>query len=164
MQGFHKNVSSTYSEQILLAPQSEADRFPPEIGFTQKIRIPVYQAQEVDFTPYIYEDSGISNIDIVRIDFDTTSELLLESGSDRAEVTLRRTPARIAYNFGPFDVLMDTEIRLTLSDSNGNLASRNIPFEVYAPIPKIDDIDDTLVTGRIDERLLEEPIRLYRYR
>lgn len=152
------------SEQILLAPQAEADRFPPEIGFTQKIRIPVYQAQEVDFTPYIYEDSGIQNIDIVRIDFDTSSEITLESGSDRTEAVLRKTSSRISYNFGPFDALMDTQIRLTLTDTNGNFVSRNIPFEIYPPIPRIDAIDDTLVTGRIDERLIDEPIRLYRYR
>lgn len=164
LQSFQNNIASTMSEQILLAPQTEADRFPPEIGFTQKIRIPVYQAQEVDFTPYIYEDSGIQNIDIVRIDFDINSQIILESGSDRAEAVLRKTPSRIAYNFGPFDTLMDIQIRLTLTDMNGNLASRNIPFEVYAPIPRIDAIDDMLVTGRIDERLINEPIRLYRYR
>lgn len=164
LQSFQDNVTSTLSEQILLAPQAEADRFPPEIGFTQKIRIPVYQAQEVDFTPYIYEDSGIQNIDIVRIDFDTSSEITLESGSDRTEAVLRKTSSRISYNFGPFDALMDTQIRLTLTDTNGNFVSRNIPFEIYPPIPRIDAIDDTLVTGRIDERLIDEPIRLYRYR
>jgi len=164
LQSFQNNILSTLSEQILLSPQAEADRFPPEIGFTQKIRIPVYQVQEVDFTPYIYEDSGIQNIDIVRIDFDIDSEIVRESWSDRANVVLRRTPSRIAYDFRAFEELMDIQIRLTLSDSNGNIVSRNIPFEVYAPIPKIDAIDETLISWRIDERLTDEPIRLYRYR
>jgi len=164
VQAFRNNILGTWSEQILLAPQAAADRYPPEIGFTQKIRIPVYQQQEVDFTPYIFEDSGIQNIDIVRIDFDTTSEIIREDGSDRDEVTIKQTPARIAADFGPFEELMDTHIRLTLTDTNGNLASRNIPFEIYPPIPKIDTITDNLVSGRIDERLLDEPIRLYRFR
>ena len=79
-------------------------------------------------------------------------------------MTIKQTPARIAADFGPFDELMDTYIRLTLSDTNGNLASRKIPFEVYPPIPKIDSINDNLISGRIDERLLDEPIRLYRFR
>jgi len=79
-------------------------------------------------------------------------------------VNIRQTPARIAAEFGPFDELMDVQIRLTLSDRNGNIASRNIPFEVYSPVPKIDSIEENIISGRIDERLLDEPIRLYRMR
>ena len=161
---FRNNIESTLSEQILLAPQVAADRYPPEIWFTQKIRIPVYQKDIVDFTPYIYEDSWIQGIDIVRIDFDINSEIILEDGSDRDEVTILQTPARIAAEFWPFDELMDTYIRMTLTDGNWNVSSRNIPFEIYAPVPKIDSIDDTTITWRISERLIDEPIRLYRFR
>ena len=54
----------------------------------------------------------------MRIDFDTSSEVILMDGSDRQEVTILQSPARIAAEFGPFEELMDTHIRLTLSDGN----------------------------------------------
>lgn len=50
------DIYSTWSRQILLSPQSYSDTLAPQIGLNQKIRIPVYQQQTVDFTPYIYED------------------------------------------------------------------------------------------------------------
>lgn len=53
---FQDGELGTLSQQILLAPQSYSDKTPPQIGLNQKIRIPVYQRQTVDLTPYIYED------------------------------------------------------------------------------------------------------------
>lgn len=56
LQALQGNTEGTLSQQILLAPQIYADRTPPQLGLNQKIRIPVYQEQVVDLTPYIYED------------------------------------------------------------------------------------------------------------
>ena len=56
LQALQGNIQGTWSQQILLAPQIYADRTPPQLGLNQKIRIPVYQEQVVDLTPYIYED------------------------------------------------------------------------------------------------------------
>ncbi len=51
-----------------------ADNLAPQIGLSQKIRIPVYQKQRVDLTPYIYEDGGISGIKKVMVDFDLSDD------------------------------------------------------------------------------------------
>lgn len=55
-------------------------------------------------------------------------------------------------------------IRIILIDDNGNIGGREIGFEVYAPDPEIDAINGNIITGQIDETLLDEPMRLYRYR
>jgi hypothetical protein len=57
--GFKDEIHSTLSSQIFLAPQIYSDTLAPQIGLTQKIRIPVYQSQKIDLTPYIYEDGGL---------------------------------------------------------------------------------------------------------
>ena len=53
---------------------------------------------------------------------------------------------------------------IVLEDDNGNIGSREVGFEVYPPTPTILDIQDNTITGVIDEDLLDEPVRLYRYR
>gem|GEM_PF-2486012 len=75
---FKENLFGTYSRQILLSPQSAADINSPELSLNSVIKVPVYQKERVDLTPYIYEDSSIRNIATVTVDFD----LELDSDND----------------------------------------------------------------------------------
>lgn len=168
LEAFHEGVSSTKTHQILLSPQTQADTIAPQIGLNQKIRIPVYQSQEVDLTPYIYEDSGLSGISDVWIDFDLTLDNDEDSDAtndvDTENIRITQTAVKIAIEFGPYDRIFSRDIMLYLQDDNGNIASKKVPFEVYPPLPSIIDIEGALITGVIDEDLQDEPIRLYRYR
>ncbi len=168
LQTVKDNVLGTLSNQILLAPQKYSDRLPPQIGLNQKIRIPVYQNQSVDLTPYIYEDGGISWISQVEIDMDlmvdSDNDWNSTNDNDSDWVSVSQNASRIILNFGPFDELLNKEIQIRLTDDNGNTAAKNIPFEVYAPVPEINDIQENTILGQIDEALLWEPVRLYRFR
>jgi len=141
---------------------------PPQIGLNQKIRVPVYQSQEVDLTPYIYEDSGLAGISDVWVDFDLLTDSD-EDGNTRNDrdtdnISIMQSLTNITIEFGPYESLFERDIVIALSDDNGNIAIKQVPFEVYAPVPSIIDIDDSVITGVIDEDLLDEPVRLYRYR
>jgi hypothetical protein len=57
MQSFKNNIYSTKTSQILLSPQLQADKIPPEIDIRDAIRIPVYQKRTIDITDSIYENS-----------------------------------------------------------------------------------------------------------
>jgi len=162
------DILSTWSRQILLSPQSYSDTHPPQIALGQKIRIPVYQRETVDITPYIYEDWGLSGIVDVRIDDDTSVDTNGDSDPkndrDTAGINIVRTPAKIEIEFGPFDYLIDKTILVALTDDNGNIGTAEVPFEIYAPEPNINNVEGTQIYGRLDENLSQEPVRIYRYR
>lgn len=166
--GFKDNIDSTLSKQILLAPQIYSDTLAPQIGLTQKIRVPVYQKQKIDLTPYIYEDGGLWWIAEVRVDFDlavdSDGDGDTQNDADSENISITKTPIKIEIEFGAYDELFEKNIMIALIDDNGNIGSREIGFEVYPPIPSILDIEDSIITGIIDEDLLDEPVRLYRYR
>jgi uncharacterized repeat protein (TIGR01451 family) len=166
--GFKDGLDSTLSWQILLAPQIYSDTLDPQIGLTQKIRIPVYQTQSIDLTPYIYEDGGLSGISDVRIDFDlwvdSDGDGDPKNDADTENISITRTAVKIEIEFGPYDELFEKDILIAVEDDNGNIGSREVRFEVYPPTPIIMDIQDNTITGVIDETLLNEPVRLYRYR
>jgi uncharacterized repeat protein (TIGR01451 family) len=168
MRGFKDNIESTLSRQILLAPQIYSDTLAPQIGLTQKIRVPVYQKHKIDLTPYIYEDGGLSGISELRIDFDlgidSDGDGNPKNDADSENITITKTAAKIEIEFGPYDELFERDILIALEDDNGNIGSREVGFEVYPPIPTILDIQENTITGVIDEDLLNEPVRLYRYR
>jgi len=168
LEAFHETVLSTKTHQILLSPQTQADTIAPQIGLNQKIRIPVYQSQEIDLTPYIYEDSGLSGISDVWVDFDLTrdsdEDWDMTNDADSENINITQSAVKITIEFGPYDSIFSRDIMLYLQDDNGNIASKKVPFEVYPPLPSIIDIEDALITGVIDEDLQDEPIRLYRYR
>ncbi len=165
---FKENIEGTWSRQILLAPQKYSDTLPPQIGLNQKIQIPVYQSQIVDLTPYIYEDGWLGGIRDVRVDFDLTVDSDGDGNSkndaDRKGINIIQTAARIAIEFGPYDILFKKKILIALVDDNGNIGQKEINFEVYPPAPQIESIEENIISWQIDETLLDEPIRLYRYR
>jgi hypothetical protein len=65
---------------------------------------------------------------------------------------------------GPFDEIFARKIRLYLVDQNNNIGYKDIDFEVYAPIPNISKVSGTLVEGKLNEKLENEPVTLYRLR
>jgi hypothetical protein len=46
----------------LIAPQTQSDNIAPDLSLNSVIKIPVYKKQNVNLTPYIYENAGIKNI------------------------------------------------------------------------------------------------------
>jgi len=165
---FRDEVLGTYSQQILLSPQTQADTEPPQIGVDQKIRVPVYQKKVFDFTPYIYEDSGIENISDVRIDFDlwvdSDGDGDLRNDADIENITILQTPTTIQAEFGKYEELFEKQIRVSLTDENGNIGYQDVGFEVYSPAPQIQDYQNDTISWVIDETLTDEPVRIYRVR
>lgn len=88
----------------------------------------------------------------------------MKNDADTDKIQITKTPSRISIKFGKYDALFEKTIRIILIDDNGNIGGREIPFEVYAPDPQIDTIESNIISGQIDESLLDEPVRLYRYR
>lgn len=168
MYAFKDNLASTSTHQILLSPQKEADQYPPEIGLRNKIRIPVYQQRTVDLTPYIYEDSGIANIRDVEIDFDLNTDSdgdgFANNDVDTENINILRTPTTIKVQFGPYDTLFTRKIRIRLTDRNYNTGYQDVDFEVYTPDPQIQNYEEGILYGEINETLLDEPVRIYRVR
>jgi len=166
--GFWDNISGTKSKQILLSPQKYADTFAPEIWLSQKIRIPVYQEWEVDLTWYLYEDGWLWNIHDVRVDFDLSDDLDGDgdprNDSNTENINVNISPIKISLDFWPYEELFEKDIVIMVEDNNGNIWSRQVAFEVYAPNPSIESLDGDTILWAIDESLLEEPVRLYRYR
>jgi len=157
MYAFQDNRDSTYSQQILLSPQKEADQSPPELGLRNKIRVPVYQKQTVDLTPYIYEDSGVENIKDVSVDFDlkkdSNGDGILDNDVDTNGISIIKNPASVKIQFGPYDSLFEKKIRITLKDENGNIGYKDVDFEVYSPDPQIQDFQKGVIQGEINETL-----------
>jgi len=161
-------VFSTWSRQILLSPQSYSDTHPPQIALGQRIRIPVYQREVVDITPFIYEDGWLSGIIDVRVDDDTSIDSNGDSNPindrDTSGINIIKTPTKIEIEFWPYDYLVNKTILIALIDDNGNIGTAEIPFEIYAPEPNINNVEWTQIYGRLDENLSQEPVRIYRYR
>ena len=143
----------TKTSQILLSPQLESDKYAPEIEFNNKISIPVYQKQMVDFTNSIYENTWHENIVKVEIEW---------LDSDKYEIF--KTNNKIRVNFGEFENIFTTKINFILTDLNGNVWTKEIDFEVYPPIPEIDSYSGSTIKWFINEVLNDEPINIYRYR
>jgi hypothetical protein len=70
----------------------------------------------------------------------------------------------ITLNAGPFDTLMNKKISVIITDSNWNVWSNEIQFEVYSPIPEIENNKANDFYWVLDEELTDEPVNLYRLR
>jgi hypothetical protein len=55
---------------VLLSPQKESDKTSPNIDGLSRIKVPVYQEVKLDITDFVYENSGVTNIKNIFIDFD----------------------------------------------------------------------------------------------
>lgn len=67
-------------------------------------------------------------------------------------------------NIGPFDTLFTRKMRLFAVDTNGNTSSKDIALIVYAPIPEIRSTSGSIISGKLNEELMGEPIDLFRFR
>lgn len=110
----------------------------------------MYQSQLVDLTPYIYEDGGFAGIQNVRIDFDLSVDSdgdgSAKNDADTDKISITKTSARITILFGPYENIFEKQINIILIDDNGNIASKEIGFEVYPPDPSIDGIENNTIT------------------
>nr|MDD3720153.1 VCBS repeat-containing protein [Candidatus Gracilibacteria bacterium] len=165
---FKENINGTKSSQVLLSPQLSSDNNAPEINLSGNIKIPVYQKYTYDFTPYIYEDSGLIGID----DFYIDTDLDVDSDNDGDKTNdrdidnglVKKTFNSVKVDFGPYNELFTKKIGLHIKDLAGNSLYKEAILEVYSPIPSIDAKNGDNVIGSINEKLSNEPINLYRYR
>lgn len=164
---FKNNIISTSSNQILLAPQKETDIYSPEL-YLEDIKIPVYQKQIFDLTPYIYEDSWIWNIKEVIVDMDLTQDTNWDwdktNDNYNEFVNVLYWSDYLKLELWEFDSLFDKQIWINLIDNNNNIWYNEVKLQVYSPIPNIENFSDWTVYWSINEELTDEPINLYRYR
>ncbi|USN58029.1 MAG: hypothetical protein H6767_06875 [Candidatus Peribacteria bacterium] len=152
-----------------MAPQREADLYGPDIRYSETIRVPVYQTKEVDFTDFVFEDSGLRNIADLYFDMniseDSDGDGIANNDRDMEQVVATVTPIKVAATFGPYTELIDRDIQVYIEDANNNIGTKQLKFQVYAPTPQISNYDlEEGVFGNINETLDDEPVRLYRYR
>lgn len=102
------------------------------------------------------------------MDFDLTVDLDgdgdTRNDANTGAINIIQTPIKIEIEFGEYDSIFTKSIVIALEDDNGNIGQKEVEFEVYPPGPEIENIEDHIISGKIDETLLEEPVRLYRYR
>jgi len=161
-------IKWTYSRQVVLSPQKEADDVSPELNFFGKIRIPVYQKKTIDFTNNIYDNSWISWISSINLDFnldvDTDWDWNPKNDMDSEFVKINKTNSSVTMEFWKFNDLIDKKIWLTLLDKNWNKSFKELDFEVYAPVPNIESVTNWVVSWYINEDISKEPINIYRLR
>ena len=158
----------TYSREVVLSPQKEADKRPPEIDVFWKIRIPVYQKKTIDFTNNIYENSGTAWISDFSIDFDLEKDSdwdwNTKNDIDTLWIKINKTSTKLEVEFWKFNELMKKKIWAMLTDKNWNTSFKELDFEVYAPIPNIKKVENWKVFWQINEDLFKEPVNVYRLR
>lgn len=168
IKSFKNNIFSTNSNQIVLSPQIEADRYAPDLNFNNSIKIPVYQKQTIDLTPYIYEDSWIQNIKDVFIDFDLSFDNNWDWNSkndrDTNKINIIKNYNSIKVEFWEFQKLISKKIWIWISDNNWNFTFKEVNFMVYPPVPNISSYSSWNIVWAISENLHKEPINIYRYR
>ncbi len=155
----------TSTNQALLSPQISSDTSKSEINIEDPIRIPVYQKQTYNFTPYLYDSTGYSDF-YVDLDLtkDSDSDWNTKNDRDTKEEDTQVTTKTVKVDFGPFEEVVTKNIWITVKDLAWNISFKEVKFEVYAPNVEINSQTGNIVTWKIDEELEEEPINLYRYR
>jgi len=167
---FSNNINSTLSNQILLSPQLQADNNSPELEMNS-IRVPVYQKQVINLTKYIFEDSWIDWISEIYMDFDLEKDSSLDwnpkndnDSSSMNNIKFIKTEDNISLEVWKFEELYDKKIGITLIDDNWNKWYKEVPFEIYSPVPEIVNYKDNNISWIINEKLDDEPVNLYRVR
>jgi len=164
---FKDNIVWTLSNQLLLSPQLQADNNSPELTIWT-IRVPVYQKQTLDLTKYIYEDTWISKI---FIDFDLEKDSSWDwntkndPDSDSMEnLRFNLSDEKISLIVWPFDNIFSKKIWFTIIDLNWNKSYKEINFEIYSPVPEINNYIWDNISWVISEDLTNEPVSLYKVR
>jgi hypothetical protein len=166
---FKDEIIWTISNQILLSPQIQADNYAPEL-ILSSIKVPVYQKKTFSLLDYIYEDSWIDNIKDIYIDFDLKTDNdgdwnpKNDNDSSSMSTLVISKWEDITLEVWTFDILMNKEISVIITDSNWNVWNNEIQFEVYSPIPEIENNNVNNFYWVLDEELTDEPVNLYRLR
>lgn len=164
---FNEDIIWTESKQILLSPQSSADDSSPILNLPS-IKIPVYQKEIIDITPYIYETSWIKNSYIdFDLDLDSSWDWIKNNDNDSdlmENIKNYDSSWHLRFEFWEFWELLDKEISIILEDDNGNISYNEVNFQVYSLTPSIKNVSWNKITGSINENLTDEPINIYRYR
>lgn len=167
VQGFNQWIFSTYSNQIVLSPQKEADNIAPEL-YLNNIKIPVYQTTTIDLWNNIYDEWWIRGIQEViidmNLDLDSDADGDPKNDMDINLDSIIKTPLVLEVIFDEYDYLTKKLIGITLVDENNNRSYNEIQFEVYSPTPQIEEINELWLVWVIDENLDNEPVSLFRYR
>jgi len=176
LQAIHEGIGSTIANDVLLAPQLEADVFDPELSYDEDISLALLQTLRVDLSDSILEDSGIDNIEQVIIDTDTSvdsdgdgeadndSDVTLDNFEQDDFINIVQTKRKLSLDFGPYRAPINTSIKITLIDAIWNEGFQEIPFEVYTPVPTIEAYDNQTLSWSIDENITDIPVSVYRYR
>jgi hypothetical protein len=134
---FKEWILWTTSKQILLAPQLEADKTPPELEYSKSIEIPLYETGIVDFTPYIYEKSWIDNIKNVYFDFDLDADSnndwdsANDNDNSSSNIVINNWSWSINVEFGPYEEEVEKTIRIHLVDKNNNIWYKDLNLNIY---------------------------------
>ena len=160
IQTFKESIFSSASNQIVLSPQIQADSYAP-VFYMWELKIPVYQSRIVDFTDLVYEDSWLAGIKDIVINMNPEDKNTNEIIPDYKIIHTNET---LKVVFWSYDELFSRDISFEFTDINGNVSNYMIPFEVYAPNPEIQGVDDNQIYWNIDESLSEQPVSFYRYR
>lgn len=167
---FKENINSTLSNQILLSPQLQADSNAPELEMNS-IRVPVYQKQSINLNKYLYEDSWIKWIENIYMDFDlkVDSSWDWNSKNDNDSWTMPnikfiKSEDSLVLDVWIFEELYNKKVGITIIDANWNIWYKEILFEIYSPIPEIDNYKDSNISWNINENLNDEPVSIYRIR
>ncbi|NCP76955.1 hypothetical protein GW830_02325 [bacterium] len=169
LSSFQNDTNSTILSLNLISPQKQADKEGPLITYGDKIRIPVYQKQIINLKSYI---DDISGIDSVWIDADQTKDTDgdgdmkndKDSLDSNSSYGIKKGNTIYDLNIGPFDTLFTKKITLFTKDGNGNISSKDLTLTVYPPVPNIESITGSIVSGRLDETLGDEPVDIFRLR
>lgn len=164
---FKNNIVWTFSSQLLLSPQLQADNNSPELTIWT-IRVPVYQKQTLDLTRYIYEDTWISKI---FIDFDLEKDTSGDGNSKNDQdsdsmenLKISIVDDKIILDVWVFDNIFTKKVWFTIIDLNWNKSYKEVGFEIYSPTPEISNHIWNDISWFVSEDLTNEPVSLYRVR
>lgn len=164
-----KNVESTATSLHLLSPQKHADTEGPLITYGDVIRVPVYQKQTLNLKAYLDDISGIANVWIdMDLAQDTNGDGNTQNDNDTLSTTttygVRQGKTVADLDIGPFDSLFTKKIRLFAEDGIGNISSKDLTLTVYPPVPEIQSLSGSTISGNLNEVLSGEPIDIFRFR
>lgn len=163
------DTNSTIASLHLLSPQKEADTEGPLISYGDVIRVPVYQKRSLNLQSYIEDISAVDNVWVdADLTKDTDSDGDTTNDRDSLDIAtsygIKKGNTLYDLDIGPFDTLFTKKIRLFAEDGNGNISSKDLTITVYSPVPEIQSLSGTIVSGDLDEVLGDEPVDIYRLR
>ncbi len=166
---FWNNKKWTITALSLLSPQSQADKEAPLISLAKSIKIPVYQKYSINLQQYI---SDISQIKKIYIDwdlsFDSDWDWILDNDKDSLNnsniYNIKKWETIYDLKFWPFNDIFKKKIKLFAVDENDNIWEFLLDLEVYAPIPQIRSITWSTIWWIINEKLINEPVDIFRLR